>query len=82
MRQPAQCFRLGELHHAVDAAVIRPDTPVVELGELCSGRRPGRSGDEEITICDLTGAGVQDTTIAVTALGAAQALKLGKSFEV
>ena len=43
---------------------------------------PARSGNEEITICDLTGVGVQDTTIAVAALGAAQAFKLGKSFEV
>ena len=32
-----------------------------ELGEVTSGRAPGRQSPEEITVCDLTGTGVQDT---------------------
>jgi ornithine cyclodeaminase len=70
------------LHHAADAGVIAPDAPVVELGEVCGGRQSGRADEQEITICDLTGVGVQDTTIAIEALRVAQAMKLGKLFEV
>ena len=77
-----QCFRIGELHHAADAGVIAPDAPVVELGEVSGGRQSGRADEQEITICDLTGVGVQDTTIAIEALRVAQAMKLGKLFEV
>src|SRR4030095_16424619 len=56
-----QCFALGELHHALEARIIERDADVAELGEICNGTRSGRTSDEEISICDLTGVGVQDT---------------------
>jgi ornithine cyclodeaminase len=59
-----QCFRLGELHHALEAGVISLQDEIIEIGELTSGRKSGRSNDNQITICDLTGVGVQDTQIA------------------
>ena len=49
----------------------------IELGELTSGRTPGRQSAEEITVCDLTGTGVQDTAIASLALTRARALGAG-----
>ena len=77
-----QCFRLGELHHALEAGILTRDAIVTELGELTSGSKPGRETQEEITVCDLTGVGVQDTTIAVLTLQKALARGLGTSFEV
>ena len=63
----SQCFRLGELHHALDAGIISEDSEVYELGELTAGQHPGRQSDEQITVCDLTGVGVQDTAISLLA---------------
>lgn len=63
----SQCFRLGELHHALDQGAISQESDIVELGELTSGKKVGRTSDRQITICDLTGTGVQDTAIAVFA---------------
>src|SRR5262249_471027 len=63
----SQCFVRGELHHALEQKIIFENHEIVELGELTSGRRPGRTRDDEITICDLTGVGVQDTAIALHA---------------
>ena len=60
----SQCFRLGELHHALEAGVVSPDDEIIELGELTSGQKAGRTDERQITICDLTGVGVQDTAIA------------------
>jgi ectoine utilization protein EutC len=77
-----QCFRLGDLHHAIDAGTVRPDGEVVELGEIIAAPQRGRASDDEITICDLTGVGVQDTTIAVATFQTAQELKLGTLFEI
>ena len=76
----SQCFRLGELHHALEADIISPDDNITELGELTAGLKPGRQRDDEITICDLTGVGVQDTQIARLAYQRAQARGLGVSF--
>jgi ectoine utilization protein EutC len=74
----SQCFRLGELHHGLEAGILsRDDESIVELGELTSGRHPGRGSDEEITICDLTGVGVQDTAIALLAYQRAMGKGLG-----
>lgn len=72
-----QSFRLGEFHHGKDAGVIESDNQVVELGELTSGTKPGRHSSSEITICDLTGTGMQDTVIATLAYRKATALHLG-----
>ncbi|KLV28867.1 cyclodeaminase [Priestia megaterium] len=62
-----QCARLGELHHALNQHIIMDNTSIVELGELTSKEVQGRENDEQITVCDLTGTGVQDTAIALFA---------------
>jgi ectoine utilization protein EutC len=77
----AQCARLGELHHAVAAGLLREDVPVVELGDLTSGRAPGRRSAAEVTVCDLTGTGVQDTAIALHAYRIARGCGLGTVIE-
>ena len=64
----AQCLRLGELHHAVDAGVVKAEGVYAELGEILAGLRPGREGVESI-VCDLTGVGAQDAAIAEMAWG-------------
>lgn len=63
----SQCFRLGELHHGLNEGLLTEESNIIELGELTSGFKHGRSDDQQITICDLTGTGVQDTAIALFA---------------
>jgi ectoine utilization protein EutC len=77
-----QCLRLGELHHALQAGIISQEADIIELGELTGGQKSGRKSDDEITVCDLTGVGVQDTAIAVLALQKALAKGLGTSLTV
>jgi ectoine utilization protein EutC len=67
----SQCERLGELRGALAAGTVSPDRPIDELGEIVAGSKPGRRSAEEITVCDLTGTGAQDTAIAVHAARAA-----------
>ena len=73
----SQVFRLGELHHAKEAGIITDESEVIELGELTAGIKPGRQKDDQITICDLTGVGVQDTQIARLAYQEAVSKGLG-----
>ncbi|MGH6903527.1 MAG: ornithine cyclodeaminase family protein, partial [Geminicoccaceae bacterium] len=74
----AQCARLGELHHALEQGI---EVAVTELGEITSGARPGRTAPDQITVCDLTGTGVQDTAIALLAYDKAKAAGLGTTIE-
>jgi ornithine cyclodeaminase len=67
-----QCARIGELHHAIDAGVLDA-AGAVEIGDIAGGRRPGRTSDEQITVCDLTGVGVQDVAAAALVLERAPA---------
>ena len=69
----------GELRGAEAAGVtgLQP----VEIGEICAGLKPGRGSEEEITVCDLTGTGVQDTAIAVHAAAIAEARGYGTLIE-
>jgi ectoine utilization protein EutC len=68
----SQSVVLGEMRAAIAAGAIPADWPVDELGEICAGQKPGRRNAEEITVCDLTGTGVQDTAIAAHALRVAR----------
>jgi ornithine cyclodeaminase/alanine dehydrogenase-like protein (mu-crystallin family) len=59
----AQCARIGELHHALSAGLV-DGRKAVELGEITSGLEPGRTTRDQLTVCDLTGVGVQDVAAA------------------
>ena len=61
-----QTARYGNLHHAMAAGVFQPERVYGEVGDLAAGRLPGREQDDEITVADLTGVGVQDAAIAAT----------------
>ena len=77
----AQTRRLGELHHAVAAGLVAADAPFAELGQLVAGLRPGRTDAASLTVCDLTGTGVQDTAIATLARDRARSAGAGTPFE-
>ncbi|GHD19234.1 ectoine utilization protein EutC [Tianweitania populi] len=67
-----QTCKLGELHHAIEAGIVRPDRSFDELGAIIAGTATGRRRADDITFADLTGTGVQDTAIANLALTRAQ----------
>jgi ornithine cyclodeaminase len=69
----SQCLRLGEIHHAVAAGAITEQEVDAELGEITARRKPGRQNDLEITVCDLTGLGVQDVAAAALVMERARA---------
>jgi ornithine cyclodeaminase len=73
----SQCRTHGELQHVLVDGELPPGLGIVELGEIANREKPGREREEEITVCDLTGTGVQDTAIANLALSAAAAAGLG-----
>ena len=60
----AQTSILGELHHALKANLISPETTFNDLGNIILNPDLGRKNKDDVTICDLTGTGVQDTAIA------------------
>lgn len=60
----SQTRRLGELHHAISAGIVAADTIFPELGQIALNTSTFQRRAEDITFCDLTGTGVQDTAIA------------------
>ncbi len=77
----AQVFRLGEHHFAAEAGLLSEQDALDEIGEVAAGRKVGRASDEEITVCDLTGVGVQDTAIALLAYQKAGDANVGVQIE-
>ena len=76
----SQSRSLGELHHAIESGLIDASSNFPELGSLVSGQIAGRQNENEITLCDLTGTGIQDTAIATLAYQQCLRHKAGTTF--
>lgn len=58
----SQCLIRGEIFKAIQASQISPDD-LTELGDIITGKKQGRTDDNQITVADLTGVAVQDIKI-------------------
>jgi ectoine utilization protein EutC len=76
-----QCVKLGEIHHAIKLELLKREDIDGELGQVISGAIPGRQSSDEITVCDLTGVGVQDAFIAGLAFEKANATNAGETLD-
>ena len=63
----AQCEILGELRTALQAGTIQETKNILELGDIIANKKVVRESEDDITIADLTGTGIQDTKIALYA---------------
>ncbi|MCF6234316.1 MAG: ornithine cyclodeaminase family protein [Rhodobacteraceae bacterium] len=59
----AQSVSIGECQHAVAAGLIA-EGAINELGAVINGTHPGRGSQDEITLFDGTGVGLQDLAVA------------------
>lgn len=59
----AQSVTIGEAQHAVAQGLIA-EADIAQLGAVINGDHPGRGSDDDITLFDGTGVGLQDLAVA------------------
>jgi ornithine cyclodeaminase/alanine dehydrogenase-like protein (mu-crystallin family) len=59
-----QCATNGDLHHAIEAGVMRRENVHADLADVVNDTKPGRRSDEEIIIFDSTGTALEDVAAA------------------
>ncbi|MDH5188814.1 MAG: ornithine cyclodeaminase family protein [Rhodospirillaceae bacterium] len=74
----AQSITIGETQHAIAAGLIK-ESDITPLGDVIIKKHAGRTADDEITLFDGTGVGLQDLAVASAAAKLAQ--KQGKAIE-
>lgn len=67
----AQSLSIGETQHAIAAGLIA-EGDITSIGAVINGDHPGRSSDDEITLFDGTGVGLQDLAVASVAVELAE----------
>ncbi|KEA62223.1 Ornithine cyclodeaminase [Marinobacterium lacunae] len=75
----AQSISIGEAQHAVASGLIS-ESDITPIGEVINGTHPGRRDDQEITLFDGTGVGLQD--LAVASAAANLALEQGLALRI
>ncbi|HEX6849150.1 MAG TPA: ornithine cyclodeaminase family protein [Chitinophagaceae bacterium] len=60
----SQCAQIGELHHALQAGMMKLTGVHAELGQIIIGEKTGRMNDDEIIVFDSTGTALQDIASA------------------
>ena len=76
-----QVVRVGETHHAIARGLMRPDQVAAELGEILTGKAPGRTSETEIVIFDSTGTALQDVAAAAAVYERARAAGTGVEWQ-
>ena len=74
-----QCARQGEIHHAIDSGALKLEDVYAELGQIAAGEKAGRESEDELTVADLTGLGVQDAAVANYVCARARELGVGEA---
>ena len=77
----AECTVRGETCNAIAAGVITAEEIYAEIGEVIIGQKKGRISDDEITIFDTVGLGVQDNVTGARVYDLARKRGLGSYFE-
>ncbi len=68
----AQSITIGEMQHPIaDGCLAEAD--ITPIGAVINGTHPGRTSEDEITLFDGTGVGLQDLAVAAVAARAAAA---------
>ena len=75
----AQAITIGECQHAVADGSLQ-ETQISELGHVINGDHKGRTSDDEVTLFDGTGVGLQDLAVASAAVDLA--VEKGVAIEV
>ena len=75
----SQSVTLGEAQHAVKEGLIA-EGDIAQLGAVINGSHPGRKSDDEITLFDGTGVGLQDLAVAAAVVDLA--VEKGEAIEV
>ncbi|WP_019028629.1 iminosuccinate reductase BhcD [Colwellia piezophila] len=77
----AQSITIGEAQHAIAQKLIQ-QSDIVPIGEVINGTKPGRTSDEQITLFDGTGVGLQDLAVASVAAELAEEKGLATYFQL
>lgn len=75
----AQSVSIGEAQHAVASGLIA-EADIAQIGAVINGTHPGRASDDEITLFDGTGVGLQDLAVAAAVVDLA--IEQGIAIEV
>src|SRR5699024_6965354 len=65
--EPAQAAQLGECQHAVSAGLLNAEA-ITPIGAVIAGLEKGRTSDQDVTLFDGTGVGLQDLAVASRAV--------------
>ena len=76
-----QVCEIGDSHHAIAAGLMCKEDIYAELSEIVTGRKPGRTNDDEIIIFDSTGVAIEDAAAATLVYEKARAAEIMNSFE-
>ncbi|MFO7967540.1 MAG: alanine dehydrogenase [Archaeoglobaceae archaeon] len=76
-----QAFHSGEINVPLSRGEISKEDVYAELGEIVASKKPGREGDEEVTVFDSTGMAVQDVAVAALAYQKAVEKNMGTRLE-
>jgi ornithine cyclodeaminase len=77
----AQSVSIGECQHAIAAGLVVAEA-ITPIGDVINGDHPGRTSNDEITLFDGTGVGLQDLAVASVAVSLAEARGMAQSIDL
>ncbi len=75
----SQSISIGEAQHAISSGLLK-ENAITPIGDVINGAQPGRTSEQDITLFDGTGVGLQDLAVASVATKLAE--EQGKAVKV